>query len=95
MDYFVYILYSEKLKKYYTGQTQDLVERIFRHNQGYETFTRKGLPWELKFFLQVNSRSEALRLEKKIKNLRSQQRIKEFIEQEISEGRGSRKIENH
>jgi putative endonuclease len=94
MDYYVYILFSEKLGKFYTGQTQNLSDRIRRHNNGQETFTSKGVPWELVFCTEVNSRSEALKLEKKIKNFRSQQRINEFIEQEISEGRGSRKIEN-
>ena len=94
MDYFVYILFSEKLKKYYTGQTQNLPDRIRRHNRVQETYTSKGVPWELVFCTQVNSRPEALKLEKKIKNFRSQQRLQNFIVQEVLNGRGSRKIEN-
>ncbi len=39
--YFVYLIESLKNGQYYVGQTQDLEERIKRHNQGrniyYET----------------------------------------------------------
>ena len=94
MSYFVYILFSEKLRKYYTGQTQNLSDRIRLHNNGYETFTSKGVPWELFFYLEVETRSAAIKLEKKIKNFKSQQLIKEFIENELANGHGSRKIEN-
>ncbi|WP_460318640.1 GIY-YIG nuclease family protein, partial [Algoriphagus taiwanensis] len=33
MAYWVYILYSERLDKYYVGQTSDLVKRVERHNE--------------------------------------------------------------
>ncbi|HEY0740134.1 MAG TPA: GIY-YIG nuclease family protein [Chryseosolibacter sp.] len=45
--FFVYIIYSEKLKKYYVGSTNDLDDRIHRHNSGGSTFTRTGSPWML------------------------------------------------
>ena len=76
--YFVYILYSEKLDKYYKGYTNNVEERLMRHNKGYETYTSKGTPWKLKLVLQKSTEREAIRLEKKLKNLNKKQ-LEEFI----------------
>ena len=94
MEHFVYILFSGQLNRYYVGQTNDLKSRIDRHNHGYEKYTSKGIPWELVFYERVESRSDAMKIEKKIKNLKSQQRILGFIEKEVKEGRGCRGSEN-
>ncbi|QYH39290.1 GIY-YIG nuclease family protein [Algoriphagus sp. NBT04N3] len=40
MEFVVYILFSERLGKYYVGQTSDLDKRLKRHNSGRERFTR-------------------------------------------------------
>ena len=42
--WFVYIIYSKKLDKYYTGVTNDLEWRLERHNQGWGRFTKGGIP---------------------------------------------------
>ncbi|MFO7827168.1 MAG: GIY-YIG nuclease family protein, partial [Bacteroidales bacterium] len=76
------------------GQTKDVRERLKRHNSGREKFTSKGKPWQLVFYTWYDSRAEAMKLERKLKNLKSQERIKKFIGEELSKGRGSRKIEN-
>ncbi|MAT90465.1 MAG: excinuclease ABC subunit C [Flavobacteriaceae bacterium] len=67
MNYVVYILYSEKLNKYYVGQTQNLEERVRKHNQGGAKFTSTGKPWLLIKSITVESRREAIQLERKIK----------------------------
>ncbi len=64
---FVYILYSRSLKKHYVGQTQDLTNRLDRHNNGREKFTKRGTPWELIWSQYCLNRSEAIILERKIK----------------------------
>lgn len=64
---FVYILYSESLQKYYTGQTQNLEERLARHNKGLVKSTKNGKPWVLVHSIVCGLRSEAMLLEKKIK----------------------------
>ncbi len=80
MTYFVYILYSDRLGKFYTGQTQDVEKRLVRHNKGSEKYTKRGTPWKLMCTVEVNSRSEAMKLERKIKNFKSQKRMREYIE---------------
>ena len=69
MAYSVYILFSERLGKFYVGQTSDLNKRLERHNAGRERFTRTGIPWNLVHTESCGSRSAAMKLEKKIKNL--------------------------
>jgi hypothetical protein len=47
MSYFVSILFGQSCKKYYTGHTQDLENRIKEHNDGEGNFTSKCRPWIL------------------------------------------------
>ena len=63
---------------YYIGQTNSLSDRIKRHNQGYERFTRKYRPWTLFCSINKSARSDAVILERKLKNL-SKSRLRVFI----------------
>jgi putative endonuclease len=45
MDYVVYILYSQKECKNYTGYTGHLIERIKSHNIYGKDSTRHHRPW--------------------------------------------------
>jgi len=65
--YFVYVLYSSSLKKYYTGSTDDIKRRIYEHNIGKGNFSSKGIPWILIKSFECSSRSKAVKLELKIK----------------------------
>jgi len=76
--YYVYILYSKKLDKYYKGYTNNLEEQMIRHNRGYEAFTSKGIPWKLALALEKPTEKEAMALESKLKNL-NRQRLEAFI----------------
>ncbi|MDD7885048.1 GIY-YIG nuclease family protein [Flavivirga sp. 57AJ16] len=67
MSYVVYILYSEILDRYYAGQTKDIVGRLAVHNQGGKKYTTKGIPWKLIKTYRCSDRSEAVRLERKVK----------------------------
>ena len=78
MNYYVYILYSEAHDKYYIGQTQDVIARLKRHNDGIETYSKKFAPWILIWQTAKSTRSEAVILETKLKNL-SKERIQAFI----------------
>ena len=84
MEFYVYIIYSEKLGRFYVGQTNNIEDRFQRHNLGYEAYTSKGLPWVLCWFVLKPDRQQAVQLELKLKNL-SKERIIKFIEK-YSEG---------
>jgi len=45
--FFVYVLYSEKLKKRYVGSTKEINKRLSEHNTGKSKFTKVGIPWRL------------------------------------------------
>ena len=79
MDFVVYILQSEKDGSFYIGQTGDLPNRLKRHNQGLEKYTSRKVPWKLYWSKSVESRSEAVKLERKIKNLKSRLRVTAFV----------------
>ena len=77
--FYVYILYSSRSDRYYIGQTQNFNERLNRHNNGYESATSPYIPWVLVCLIEKPTRSEAMLLEKKLKNL-NRQRLLAFIE---------------
>ena len=79
MKYYVYILYSDSFDKYYYGQTQDLRERLKRHNSGREKYTKSYVPWSLYAYKSFSTRGEAVILERKLKNLKSTKRMLDFI----------------
>jgi len=78
MTYFVYIIESLKDGSYYVGSTQNLTERIERHNQGRSTYTKAKRPWGLVFCEEHPDRSRAIIREKEIKRKKSKSYI-EFL----------------
>jgi putative endonuclease len=68
MSFTVYIVFSESTRKYYTGQTHDLVNRLAEHNNGETASLKSGIPWKLIWNESCTTRSEAMKLEKKIKS---------------------------
>ena len=68
MSYFVYILYSDLCKKFYTGQSDNFTNRLFEHNKGETKSIKHCIPWMLVWNKEVATRAEAMMLEKKIKS---------------------------
>ncbi|QSB26469.1 GIY-YIG nuclease family protein [Flavobacterium sp. CLA17] len=67
-EFVVYILYSEKFNKSYTGYTSNLIERFKSHNfletKGY---TLKFRPWTVIHVEFFKFKAEALKKEKYLK----------------------------
>ncbi|MBL7834424.1 MAG: GIY-YIG nuclease family protein [Cyclobacteriaceae bacterium] len=78
MVYFVYILQSRADDSFYKGITDNLARRFDEHNAGKDSYTKLHIPWDLIWYTTKESRAEAFRLERKVKNL-SVQRTLEFI----------------
>lgn len=53
------------------GHTSDLPERIERHNRDGEKFTSKGQPWNLVYSEKFQTKEEAYKREREIKNWKS------------------------
>lgn len=83
MAYYVNILYSGGHDKYYIGQTNSLEQRLERHNEfdSTNTYTSKYRPWVLKAFVLISeSRADAMKVERKLKALKSKKLIQDFVE---------------
>lgn len=82
--YTVYATYNRNHDKIYIGQTKDLSERLYLHNnkilKGY-TAKFNGV-WELIYKESLPTRQETLVREKQLKSYRGRQFIKQFINRE-------------
>ncbi len=68
MKFHVYILRSKVSGRYYCGQTGNLTDRLERHNGGRSKATKADRPWMLAWSRELLTRSEAVKLEAKIKS---------------------------
>jgi putative endonuclease len=81
--YYVYILLSERDKRFYTGYTNDLVKRLEEHQNGKVISTCKRLPVRLVYYEASINQADALHREKYLKstygkrNIRN--RLKHFL----------------
>ena len=80
--YYTYILFSPACKRYYIGQTQNVEERLARHNKGREKSTKHCRPWELVHLESFQTRSEAYALEQKLKSFKNQAVLKQWIQRQ-------------
>ncbi len=73
----VYILTSPSAGVYYVGYTKNLTDRLTMHKNGsFEgSFTSKEKDWELFFHIECESISQARRIEKHIKQMKSRKYI--------------------
>ena len=69
----VYILFSEKLNRYYVGCTSDLTKRLQFHGDKTQDrkYTYKADDWVVFLTLECGSQLQALAVEKHIKRMKS------------------------
>jgi putative endonuclease len=77
--YYCYILYSQKLDKFYIGSTANIQGRIKRHNSSNKGFTSTGKPWVLKYYEIFESKYDAMQREFELKKLKSRKVIESLI----------------
>jgi putative endonuclease len=71
MEYYcVYIIRSVN-GKHYIGQTNNLSDRLIRHNSHRNKYTKGKGPWDLIISYETASRSDAVRLESCLKKLKN------------------------
>ena len=75
----IYIIYSNKLNKYYVGACIDLQRRLYEHNIGHSKFTSLGLPWILKYLESFATLPHAKKRELEIKKKKSRIYIEKLI----------------
>ena len=78
----LYILFSNKINKYYVGSTNDLERRLYEHNIGHSVFTKTGIPWSLVFSKSFDSLESARHEERRIKKCKSRTYIDNYVKAE-------------
>jgi len=79
MPYFVYIIQSKKDSIYHIGSSQDLDERVERHNQGRSKYTKAKRSWQLVYWEKHQDRAAAMKQEREIKARKSKDYIESLI----------------
>ena len=67
MDYFVYIIQSEKSGLYYKGYTSYPALRLEEHNQGQSRYTSNKGPWKMVYLEKMPDKRTALKRERQLK----------------------------
>ena len=77
VNHFVYILFSKSLSKFYVGESILPDERVKEHNNGKygKSFTKQVNDWEIYLLIELENRNQALKIEKKIKSMKSSKYI--------------------
>ncbi len=65
--YTVYVLYSDKFNRTYTGFTNNLERRVKEHNSGQSRSTKAFMPWRIVHKEVYETRQEAREREKYLK----------------------------
>lgn len=95
-EYFVYILYSEKVDRFYVGQSDNILERMCDHLSGQSPYIPIAKDWVLMHTETYSTRTESLIRENAIKRKKSRKSIEWIISQSASsrhasEWRGDRR----
>ena len=81
----VYIIQSQKNKRYYIGCTNNLEKRLFQHNKGENISTKLGRPWKLITYKIFENQQEAYDCEKKMKSYKGGNAFKKIIRGDVAE----------
>ena len=77
--WYLYIIYSPSFDKFYVGISNDVVKRLLAHNNGKSSFTKRGIPWELKYSESFIDKYAAAAREKEIKMKKSRLYIEALV----------------
>ena len=80
MKFYVYILYSKVIDKYYVGQSDNVDERLKSHLAGISGYTSVAQDWIVAYTEVFETRSEAIKRENQIKKKKSRKYIDWLIQ---------------
>jgi putative endonuclease len=83
--YFVYVLQSDKDKRFYTGLTQDLKKRIDEHNAGASKATKARIPLKHVYYESCMNYKDATKRERYLKTTWGKRYIKNRIKNYLEE----------
>jgi len=84
MNYYVYLIKSKKKNNItftYVGYTNNLIDRIKKHNSGKGAKFTRGKKWTLIYYEIYSNKIDAMRREY---NLKKDRKLRNFIKKKIS-----------
>ena len=78
--YYVYILYSKQIDRYYVGQTDDIGKRVQSHLSGISKYTSIANDWIEVHSEAFDTREGAIKRENEIKRKKSRKYIEWLIQ---------------
>jgi putative endonuclease len=77
--YSVYILYSQKIDRFYIGFSSDVHQRLLKHNRVSKGFSNTGKPWILVYQEVFQNKKEAMNRERQLKKWKNRERLLNLI----------------
>ncbi len=78
--YIVYIIQNQETKRYYIGYTEELQDRLRRHNQGRNTSTNRPGKWAIVHTEEFSDKVNAWKRERQIKKYKGGEAFKKLVE---------------
>ena len=82
MKCYFYVLYSPTIDKFYIGHTQNLKDRLIRHNQKSKGFTGSNSDWKVIYTEEFDNKSDAYARERQVKKWKSRDRVIALIQKQ-------------
>ena len=84
MSYYVYLLFSDSINKYYIGYSNDSWLRLTYHNTNEkDKYTGKGKPWRLCAVFLAENKTAAISIERFIKKQKSKNLLEKLCNTEF------------
>jgi putative endonuclease len=77
--YTVYIIYSQRIDKYYIGFSSNVPDRFRKHNRNSKGFSAAGRPWIIVFTEAFENKKKAMKREKQLKKWKNRERLEALI----------------
>jgi len=77
--YIVYIIYSQRIDKYYIGFSSNIHDRLCKHNRNSKGFSSSGKPWTIVYTEVFENKKDAMAREKQLKKWKNRERLKKLI----------------
>jgi len=77
--YTVYIIYSERIDKYYIGFSSNVQERLCKHNRNSKGFSSSGRPWIMVYSEVFDNKKDAMAREIQLKSWKNRERLEGLI----------------
>ena len=83
MKYYLYILKSKSVDKYYIGISQNPDRRLEYHNTIEKGFTARYRPWTIVFTKEFETKELALQAERRLKKWKSKKLTEKIVSGEL------------